>query len=398
MISVGIDVSKEKSTVCVVKPCGEIIIKPFEVNHTEDELCKLSSLISRFNDEIKIVMEATGVYHLPILSYLKDQNLFVAVINPLEMKRYRCKGIRNPKTDKIDSIVVANYGIDFWYHLKDYTKSETVYSELRLLGRQYRSYMKLRVENMLGLTHMLDYTMPGIKTLFSSWNKTSGKDKLADFVDEYWHFDNITKLSEEEFIQSYNSWCKKNKYRQSEDKAKQIYEVAKDGIPTLPSSTPSTKMLVHESVKMIREIVLTLTKILSRMQEIAKELPEYNIVRAMNGVGEVIAPRLIGEIGDIRRFHGAKALVAYAGIDAPPYQSGKFTGTDRHISKRGSSTLRKVGFEAMICLKQSKPQDDAVYLFIKKKDDEGKPNKVAKIAGFNKFLHIYYARVMEVYR
>ena len=143
---------------CVVKPCGEIIIKPFEVNHTEDELCKLSSLISRFNDEIKIVMEATGVYHLPILSYLKDQNLFVAVINPLEMKRYRCKGIRNPKTDKIDSIVVANYGIDFWYHLKDYTKSETVYSELRLLGRQYRSYMKLRVENMLGLTHMLDYT------------------------------------------------------------------------------------------------------------------------------------------------------------------------------------------------------------------------------------------------
>lgn len=398
MISVGIDVSKEKSTVCIVKPCGEVLIKSFEVNHTEDELCKLSSLISHFNDEIKVVMEATGVYHLPILSYLKDHNFFVAVINPLEMKRYRCKGIRNPKTDKIDAIIIANYGIDFWYHLKDYTKSEAVYSELRLLGRQYRGYMKLRVENMLELTHMLDYTMPGIKTLFCSWNKTSGKDKLADFVDEYWHFDNITKLSEEEFIQSYSSWSNKNKYRQSEAKAKQIYAVAKDGIPTLPSSTPSTKMLVQESVKMIREIVVTLTKILSRMQEIAKDLPEYNIVRAMNGVGAVIAPRLIGEIGDVRRFHGAKALVAYAGIDAPPYQSGKFTGTDRHISKRGSSTLRKVGFEAMTCLKQSKPEHDAVYLYIKKKDAEGKPNKVSKIAGFNKFLHIYYARVMEIYK
>lgn len=46
------------------------------------------------------------------------------------------------------------------------------------------------------------------------------------------------------------------------------------------------------------------------MQEIAKDLLEYNIVRAMNGVGAVIAPRLIGEIGDVRRFHGAKALVA----------------------------------------------------------------------------------------
>ena len=31
MISVGIDVSKGKSTVCLLKPYGEIICKPFEV-------------------------------------------------------------------------------------------------------------------------------------------------------------------------------------------------------------------------------------------------------------------------------------------------------------------------------------------------------------------------------
>ena len=100
----------------------------------------------------------------------------------------------------------------------------------------------------------------------------------------------------------------------------------------------------------------------------------------------------------IRRFHNAKALVAYAGIDAPPYQSGKFTGTDRHISKRGSSTLRKVGFETMTCLVMQKKVGDPVYDFIKKKQDEGKASKVAKIAGFNKFLRIYYARVMEIYQ
>lgn len=95
---------------------------------------------------------------------------------------------------------------------------------------------------------------------------------------------------------------------------------------------------------MLREVNSTLSKILSRMQELAKEFPEYSVVRAMSGVGDVIAPRLIAEIGDVRRFHGAKALVAYAGINVPPYQSGKFTGTDRHISKRGSSNLRKIGF------------------------------------------------------
>ena len=91
-------------------------------------------------------------------------------------------------------------------------------------------------------------------------------------------------------------------------------------------------------------------------------------------------------------------LIAYAGIDAPPYQSGKFTGTDRHISKRGSSTLRKVGFETMTCLVMQKKCGDPVYDFIRKKQAEGKACKVAKIAGFNKFLRIYYARVMEVYQ
>nr|WP_330389781.1 IS110 family transposase [Cellulosilyticum sp. I15G10I2] len=65
----------------------------------------------------------------------------------------------------------------------------------------------------------------------------------------------------------------------------------------------------------------------------------------LRGVGEVLAPRLIGEIGDVKRFHSGKALIAYAGIDAPPYQSGQFTGIQRRISKRGSSTLNKTGYE-----------------------------------------------------
>ena len=37
------------------------------------------------------------------------------------------------------------------------------------------------------------------------------------------------------------------------------------------------------------------------------------------------------------------------------------------------------------------------YNFMIKKENEGKPKRVAKIAGLNKFLRIYYARVMEVY-
>ena len=52
----------------------------------------------------------------------------------------------------------------------------------------------------------------------------------------------------------------------------------------------------------------------------------------------------------------------------------------------------------MQALKLTKPQDDPVYQFNLKKEQEGKPYNVAKMAGVNKFLRIYYARAMELYR
>lgn len=42
------------------------------------------------------------------------------------------------------------------------------------------------------------------------------------------------------------------------------------------------------------------------MRLLAKELPEYDMVRSMPGIGDTLAPRLIAEIGDIRRFKNAK--------------------------------------------------------------------------------------------
>lgn len=399
MISVGIDVSKEKSTVCILKPYGEIVSSPFEINHVERELSELASMLLRFEDEVRIVMEATGIYHLPVLSYLHERGLFIAVINPFVMKEYRCQGLRRVKTDKQDAVTIANYGIDRWYHLRSYEMSEGIYHELKLLGRQYRHYMQMRIESVHELTHLLDYTMPGIKTLLKGWNESSGKDKLSDFVEEYWHYDNITKKSEKQFINNYLKWAERKGYHQNQEKATKIYALAKEGIPTLQSNTPSVKMLVLEAVRVLREVDNTLKKILTQMKELAKTLPEYPVVRAMGGVGDVLAPKLIAEIGDVRRFHNGKALIAYAGIDAPPYQSGKFIGSERKISKRGSSTLRKIGYETMRCLKTNQaPEDDAVYQFILKKESEGKSKKAAKIAGLNKFLRIYYARVMEQYQ
>lgn len=92
--------------------------------------------------------------------------------------------------------------------------------------------------------------------------------------------------------------------------------------------------MVQNAVKVLREVVETLASILTQMQEIAMSLKEYAVVREMKGVGDRLAPRLIGEIGNPMRFHSGSALVVFAGIDAPPYQSGQFIATNRRISKR----------------------------------------------------------------
>lgn len=396
MISVGIDISKGKSMICMLKPYGEVVKEAYEIQHSEGELKKLVEDILSFEEEVKVVMEATGIYHLPVLAVLKEHNIFVSVINPLIMKKYSVMGLRKVKTDKMDAIKIANYGIDQWFKLVNYEVSDSVYSELKILGRQYSHYITMRIASKVSLSNLLDRTMPGIKTLLNNRPDKPEMDKLNDFVREYWHYDNITKKSEKQFINSYLKWTKKKGYRPSETKAKQIYALAQESIPTLPSNTASTKMLVLEAVRVLSEIDKTLHIILTQMQELARTLKEFDVVRDMPGVGDTLAPRLIAEIGDIKRFHNKKALIAYAGIDSPPFESGQFVANKRRISKRGSALLRKTGYEIMKCIKSIKP-DDPIYLYMLKKEAEGKPKKVAKIAALNKFLRIYFAKVREVY-
>ena len=51
MISVGIDVSKGKSTVCILKPYGEIMCSPFEMLHGEKELNALDDLLNKLDGD-----------------------------------------------------------------------------------------------------------------------------------------------------------------------------------------------------------------------------------------------------------------------------------------------------------------------------------------------------------
>ena len=92
------------------------------------------------------------------------------------MKKYAKEhSIRGAKTDRLDSIMIAEYGIDKWFKLQKFESDEETYAELKLLGRRYRYYMELHVKALQELTHILDYAMPGIKKMFSSRDEKKWK-------------------------------------------------------------------------------------------------------------------------------------------------------------------------------------------------------------------------------
>ena len=134
---------------------------------------------------------------------------------------------------------------------------------------------------------------------------------------------------------------------------------------------------------------------MTEMHRLTTLLPEYDIVMGMYGVGPTLGPQLMAEIGDVRRFYAKKALIAFAGLDSPPNQSGAFEAKSRRISKRGSASLRKTLFQVMLVILQNSPPDEPVFQFLDKKREEGKPYGVYMMAAANKFLRIYYARTKE---
>ena len=393
MISVGIDVSKGKSTVCFLKPGGEVLKTPYDIIHNKEELAALIECITSFDEEVRIVLEDTGHYHYPVVKYLVDNGMFVSTVNALRMKKYCSQSIRKAKTDRIDAIRIASYGLTYWSELTATSSLDSTYKELQMLARQYHRTTALLVKAKVDLSTILEQVMPGIQNLLQNVKENR---KLTNFVLKYFHFENICSMGEKRFISNYCSWAKKQGYRGlHERKAKDIFALAQSGIPVLPNSN-STKIVAEEIIRVLHEIESSRTSILTQMTALAKTLPEFSLVHSFSCVGEVLAPMIIAEIGDVRRFKNKHSLIAYAGIDSPPYQSGTFIATERHISKRGNSYLRKVGFEIMQSLIKHQAIGDPVYEFIQKKRLEGKSYKEAMIAGLNKFLRIYYGKVKEL--
>ena len=392
MNSVGIDISKGRSMVAAMRPFGEVVISSFEVHHTDSELSELAKLLKSLDGETRVVMEATGNYHAPVAQLLHDAGLYVSVVNAKLVHSYGNNDLRRVKTDRKDAVKLANYGLDRWLTLPRYIPEENTRLLLKNCYRQYRQYSKVQTVLKNNLISLLDTVFPNANRLFNSPARADGSEKWVDFVAEFWHCKCVCERSEKAFVNKYQRWCRKHGYNFSEDKAHAIYDEASGHIGVMPKAE-TTKLLVEQAVSQLRTTSAALAALKQEMHSLASQLPEYPVVMAMFGIGPTLGPQLLAEIGDVRRFYSKKALVAYAGIDAPPNDSGDVIGRHKSMSKVGASSLRRTLFLVMSIYLQTSPPDEPIYQFMDRKRTEGKPYRVYMMASANKFLRIYYATV-----
>lgn len=234
MNAVGIDVSKGKSTVAVLRPKGEIVLSPFDVFHNPKELGELVTLLKSLDGETKVVMEYTGNYYFPVAQFLQNNGFFVSVINAILIHDYGNKSLRKAKTDKKDSLKLDSFALDRWLDLPSFSLSSDTRNLLKSYNRQYNQYNKLKIMLKNNLISLLDLTFPNVNSLFASpLRKDNGHEKWIDFVLKFPHAECISKKSLSTFSKSYLSWCHKNGYRFSESKAQEIHEFACNCSPSL---------------------------------------------------------------------------------------------------------------------------------------------------------------------
>lgn len=391
--AVGIDVSKGKSTVAVRRPGGEIVLTPFQVEHDAVGLSGLVKTLRGVGGDIRVVMEHTGMYWRPIALALKEAGFFVSVVNAMLIHDFSDNSLRKVKTDKADSMKIANYALSFWAELRDYSPEDETRQMLKMQSRLYQRTKKSSVVLRNGLISLLDQTFPGINTLFDIQPKRSnGHFKWVDFVRRFWHKDCAADLSLTAFSEAYRKWCARSGYRFSSSDAEKFHHHARNAVATFPKSD-SSKLLIIQAVDSLNAVYDALHTLRAEMLRLASLLPEFGVVMAMQGAGEITGPQLMAEIGDVRRFTHKGALVAFAGMDAPPFQSGSFDAKSRRISKRGSPHLRRTLFQIASTILQHSDLANPVFQFMDKKRTEGKHFYVYAVAGAAKFLRIYYARV-----
>ena len=378
MYIVGIDIGKNHHEASIVSPEGKQIGRSLRFATTHKGADSLMSFIFKNigNSPCVFGMEATGHYWYPIYSFLKAKGYTICVINPIQSDSLRKMYIRQTKNDSIDSFLIAEV-IRFGQFGTTSMADENILA-MRQLCRYRDSVISSRTEIKLRIGTIMEQIFPEYEKQFSSlWMSTS-----MGILEKYLTPENIENAPIDELFEIIKD---KSHNRLTKAKAISIKEAAAD--------TFGIKIAQDAFSFQLKQLIDRMNFLDKQIEALDCQILEYYekfdcYLHTIPGIGMIAAATILAEIGDINRFKSSSALVAFAGIDPTVRQSGEFSSTHNHMSKRGSPYLRHAIFlAATTCSFHNSP----LNAYYKKKRDQGKHHLTATGAVARKLTSVIYA-------
>ena len=378
MYIVGIDIGKNHHEASIVSPEGKQIGHSLRFATTHKGADSLMSFIFNNigNSSCIFGMEATGHYWYPIYSFLKARGYTIYVINPIQSDSLRKMYIRQTKNDSIDSFLIAEV-IRFGQFTTTSMADENILA-MRQLCRYRDSVISSRTEIKLRIGTIMEQIFPEYEKQFSSlWVSTS-----MGILEKYLTPENIENAPIDELFEIIKD---KSHNKLTMKKAISIREAAAD--------TFGIKIAQDAFSFQLKQLIDRMNFLDKQIEALDCQILEYYekfdcYLHTIPGIGMIAAATILAEIGDINRFKSSSALVAFAGIDPTVRQSGEFSSTHNHMSKRGSPYLRHAIFlAATTCSFHNSP----LNAYYKKKSDQGKHHLTATGAVARKLTTVIYA-------
>ncbi|MEK5186195.1 IS110 family transposase [Solibacillus sp. FSL W7-1324] len=384
---IALDISKGKSNLVIYDGYRQCEFEG-ELNHTRADFERLHEQMEEIarQDGVapEIVFEATGVYSKPVEKFFIDYGYTYCRMNPLEANLQMATMRRN-KTDVIDAHELAKT------HFKSERESTYVqddyYEQMRALTRYYDEIDEEFITLKSRMHALLHLSFPELEKLI-----TPSSALFLNIVQLFPHPALLLAHSKTVIKNRLKANTRKKlSLARAEAKAEVLLEAAQNSYPAMKDNDIRCDQ-IRDYAARIMDLVEKKEAIIKQMVGMSAERNEYRIFRSIPGIGDTTACRLIGELGDIRRFENAKQLNAYAGIDIMRYQSGNTQYRDR-INKRGNKKLRKILFFmicTMITLRKKTDNHLIDYYDKLKTQPQRKPHKVAIVACINKFLKMTF--------
>lgn len=381
MASVGIDIGKHHHCAAALDSHSNVVMKPFGFAQTIEGFQSLEKQLEKLGPKsaIRIGMEATGHYYIPLRRYLIRRGWHADAFNPLLSANKARGDVRGRKSDPLDSLCSAEVVHEGKYSpLHD---SDVQLMEIKTLTR-HRSFMARQLASAKKhLGALADVLHPTLAMHF----KTNRYCPTALAVIKA--YPDAQALAKAHLCSLKTVIIKASRNRCGRELAIALRRDARGNL-ACHCDDPGRAIAALSTISQIESLILNIRNI---DRKIARRYARLDLnLHTIVGVGITNAAVIVSELGDFQRFAGRRAvhkILAFAGAEPRLRTSGTWTGHVK-ISKRGCRPLRTALFQSADSARQHDPTFRAIY---DRHIAKGKPHKVAVTHVMRKLVGVIYA-------